>query len=306
LKRSDIAATAPDATPLAYLADDAIYQVHVDHLGTPQVLTDATGAIAWEAHYRPFGDAITSGSLTFSLRFPGQYHDAETGLHYNWHRYYDPQTGRYLTSDPIGLVGGLNPYAYAHGNPIANTDPTGLAVEAAWDIANIALGISQTVSDIRDGDYRAALVSGGATGVDILAAAVPFIPGGASSTLKAARCASDISESSSAVRRYEVGTFDDLVRRSARGDKLDIHHVAQKHPADQIIEGYDPRTAPSIAVPQREHRRIPTVKGNFNGSARDLLAKDARDLRNHTGAYNADIQRLKQLNKKMYPDAFAK
>ena len=114
--------------PLAYLTDDAIYQVHVDHLGTPQVLTDATGAIAWEAHYRPFGEAITSGSLTFNLRFPGQYHDAETGLHYNWHRYYDPQTGRYLTSDPIGLMGGLNPYAYAHGNPIANADPTGLWV----------------------------------------------------------------------------------------------------------------------------------------------------------------------------------
>ena len=179
-------------------------------------------------------------------------------------------------------------------------------METAWDIANIALGISQTVSDIRDGDYRAALISGGATGVDILAATVPFVPGGASTAVKASRCASDISESSSAIRRYEVSTFDDLARRSARGDKLDIHHVAQKHPAGQIIEGYDPRTAPSIAVPQREHRRIPTVKGNFNGSARDLLAKDSRDLRNYTGASNTDIQRWIQLNKKMYPDAFAK
>jgi RHS repeat-associated protein len=95
-------------------------QIHVDHLGTPQVLTDDSGAI------RPFGDAITSGSLTFNLRFPGQYHDAETGLHYNWHRYYDPQTGRYLTSDPIGLVGGLNPYLYAEANPLYFTDPEGL------------------------------------------------------------------------------------------------------------------------------------------------------------------------------------
>ncbi|MFY0990975.1 RHS repeat domain-containing protein [Halomonas sp. C05BenzN] len=117
---------AQDITPLAYLSGGEIYQVHVDHLGTPQVLTDDTSAIAWEAHYWPFGDAITTGILTFNLRFPGQYHDAETGLHYNWHRYYDPQTGRYLTSVPIGLVGGLNPYLYAEANPLFFTDPEGL------------------------------------------------------------------------------------------------------------------------------------------------------------------------------------
>ncbi|MFY0992955.1 RHS repeat-associated core domain-containing protein, partial [Halomonas sp. C05BenzN] len=126
-----------DGTPLAYLADGEIYHIHVDHLGTPQVLTDATGAIAWEAHYRPFGEAITTGSLTFSLRFPGQYHDAETGLHYNWHRVYDPQTGRYLTSDPIGLVGGLNLYLYAEANPVFFTDPEGLC---PWCLYGAVIG----------------------------------------------------------------------------------------------------------------------------------------------------------------------
>jgi len=115
-----------DGTPLGYLADGEIYHIHVDHLGTPQVLTDDSGAIAWQAHYRPFGEAVTTGNLTLNLRFPGQYHDGETGLHYNWHRYYDPQTGRYLTSDPIGLVGGLNPYAYAH----ATRSPT--PIRPAW------------------------------------------------------------------------------------------------------------------------------------------------------------------------------
>ncbi|HAU4342098.1 TPA: RHS repeat-associated core domain-containing protein, partial [Serratia marcescens] len=105
---------------------DDPYQVHVDHLGTPKALTDASGQVVWKASYSPFGKAsITTQGPTFNLRFPGQYYDAETGLHYNWRRYYDPNTGRYITSDPIGLAGGINTYAYALSNPIGNADPTG-------------------------------------------------------------------------------------------------------------------------------------------------------------------------------------
>jgi len=102
----------------------------VDHLGTPQMLTDRTGAIEWEASYRPFGEATVTVDESFTdaynLRFPGQYFDAETGLHYNWFRDYDAALGRYLESDPIGLAGGWNTYAYVGGNPVMRVDPRGL------------------------------------------------------------------------------------------------------------------------------------------------------------------------------------
>ncbi|WP_311767276.1 RHS repeat-associated core domain-containing protein, partial [Burkholderia cenocepacia] len=106
--------------------------------------------------------------------------------------------------------------------------------------------------------------------------------------------------------KYDVGQYDELKRRSASGDNLDIHHAMQKHPAAQVIAGYDPKTGPAIAVPAGEHEQIPTRKGVFTGTARDLLASDIRDLRQHTGASNECLKRLIALNKGMYPQAFKK
>ena len=117
-----------NGAPAAYLVDDDLYAVHTDHLGTPRLLTDNQGQTVWQAIYRPFGEAeITRNTIDFPHRLPGQYVDAETGTHYNHFRDYDPATGRYLSSDPIGLHGGANTYAYAGGNPLAATDVLGLA-----------------------------------------------------------------------------------------------------------------------------------------------------------------------------------
>ncbi|WP_305908471.1 RHS repeat-associated core domain-containing protein [Methylomarinum sp. Ch1-1] len=111
---------------------ETLHYLHSDHLHTPRLATDASRSITWRWESQAFGDSQPqSFGATVNLRFPGQYYDAESGLYYNWHRYYDPKTGRYITSDPIGLNGGLNSYGYVGGNPLIYSDPKGLII---WDI----------------------------------------------------------------------------------------------------------------------------------------------------------------------------
>ncbi len=99
-----------------------------DHIGTPIKVLDHEGTIVWDADYKPFGSAdVTINTFGNNFRFQGQYFDTETGLHYNYHRYYDPQLGRYITPDPIGLDGGINLFAYVGNNPVNWVDPLGLA-----------------------------------------------------------------------------------------------------------------------------------------------------------------------------------
>jgi RHS repeat-associated protein len=111
---------------------DALAHYQCDHLGTPQELTDASGEVAWSAHYRASGlasevisQAATKAGIANPLRFQGQYFDHETRLHYNRHRYYDPHSGRFVSKDPIGLAGGLNLHQYA-ANAVEWVDPLGL------------------------------------------------------------------------------------------------------------------------------------------------------------------------------------
>ncbi len=123
------------------------YFYHNDHLGTPQKMTDAAGAIVWSATYTAFGEATVdaASTVTNNLRYPGQYCDAETGLDYNYHRLYDPKTGRYITSDPIGLSKDSTLYSYSKMNPFLYIDPFGLKcrLKSSKLIGNILIG-SQT------------------------------------------------------------------------------------------------------------------------------------------------------------------
>ncbi|WP_070934201.1 RHS repeat-associated core domain-containing protein [Mycobacteroides saopaulense] len=113
--------------------DRAFYAIVADHLGTPTHLIDPTTLdIAGQAHSTLWGQTTWTGHTTTPLRFPGQYHDPETGLHYNHHRYYQPTTGRYATPDPLGLTPAPNPHTYPQ-NPTIFTDPLGLAPISACE-----------------------------------------------------------------------------------------------------------------------------------------------------------------------------
>ena len=121
----------PDSTwttdPVWMTYNNAYYFYQNDHLGTPQKLTAQNGMVAWSASYSAFGEAtVDTEFITNNLRFPGQYYDEETGLHYNFQRYYDPEIGRYISVDPIGFLGGSHLFIYSKNNPLKLYDTSGL------------------------------------------------------------------------------------------------------------------------------------------------------------------------------------
>lgn len=120
------------SNPLYQKTGGEYYWYLNDHLGTPQQLVDSVDSVVWTAEYDSFGKAqLGVNTISNNLGFPGQYYDEESGLYYNWHRYYDPLLGRYLRADPLGLDAGLNFYVYVGNNPLGYVDWDGLAARAA-------------------------------------------------------------------------------------------------------------------------------------------------------------------------------
>ena len=139
-----------DDQPLARIdgngTNSSLYYFHNNHLGAPVRVSSQAGAVVWSDEYDPFANGpfgqarpINSG-ITQNLRLPGQYNDEEWASsdpqHYNMARYYDPGTGRYWQSDPIGLAGGINTYTYVNNNPLRYTDPSGLDAVLPYPITS--------------------------------------------------------------------------------------------------------------------------------------------------------------------------
>jgi RHS repeat-associated protein len=109
-----------------YDDSDGLNNVITGHLGQPVAMFNASGTLVWRGVVDGYDIAVEVESTPLKMRFPGQYAILGNGLYYNYHRDYDPSIGRYLQSDPIGLAGGMNTYAYVGENPIMRIDPLGL------------------------------------------------------------------------------------------------------------------------------------------------------------------------------------
>jgi RHS repeat-associated protein len=121
----------PDSfEPMAKLVGDQSWSIVTDRVGVPRVMVDENGAVTWSAKISTYGELqhVEGERHACPFRFQGQYEDAETGLYYNRHRYYDPASGQYISQDPIGLDGGRALHAYVT-DPLRLTDPLGLAPE---------------------------------------------------------------------------------------------------------------------------------------------------------------------------------
>ncbi|MBK6895491.1 MAG: RHS repeat protein [Alphaproteobacteria bacterium] len=111
---------------------ETVTYLHTDHLATPRYGTNTAGSTVWTWDSGAFGREVPTATAVINLRFPGHYYDEETGRHYNWNRYYNPATGRYISSDPIGLAGGLATYNYVSASPVMFSDPEGLFDDSPW------------------------------------------------------------------------------------------------------------------------------------------------------------------------------
>ncbi|MGK9230698.1 RHS domain-containing protein [Inquilinus limosus] len=137
--------------PVAKRQGERVWYVVADQIGTPRELVTADGRLAWAAVHDTWGAVNDNATPDLEaetdcpIRFPGQWHDSETGLHYNRFRVYDPETGQYLSPDPIGLNGGLRPHGYVTA-PTTGTDPKGLSAYLRSIEEQLAKGKRATIT----------------------------------------------------------------------------------------------------------------------------------------------------------------
>ncbi len=192
---------------------DEVRYYHTDAIGSVRVITDATGTVVARHDYWPFGEEWQPPSVSNVRRFAGKERDVQTGFDYFGARYYASQNGRFTTVDPLldverALVDPQrwNRYAYGRSNPFRYVDPDGRALETPWDIFNAGLGLVSLVTNVAAGNVGGAVVDAGGLFADVAATLIPGVPGGAATSIRAARLA----ENARAGRVFETAVIDAL------------------------------------------------------------------------------------------------
>jgi RHS repeat-associated protein len=214
---------------------------------------DASTATLTPFGYRPYG---SSAATPASFAYTGQRIDLETGLYYYRARHYHPAWGRFTQSDPVGYSAGPNLYAYVNNDPLNAVDPSGHWVETAWDVLNIGLGAASLASNIRSGSWGWAAVDAVGLTYDIVAAAVPFLPAGASAGLNSLRAGNSIATS------LTIGA-----------DTIAVANVAHR------VTSVAPTTANAALQGTRYHNEVGAAldaSGSLSASARNAFSGPSR------------------------------
>jgi RHS repeat-associated protein len=174
----------------------------LDGVGNVRVVEDQAGGVLERHDYLPFGEECRTGPCANNpdgpspLRFTGKERDPETGLDYFGGRYYAPKLARFTTIDPVHTweenladPQRWNRYAYTRNNPLAFVDPDGRALETPWDALNVGIGLASFAANVASGNVGGAIVDAVGVVYDATATAVPFLPGGAGTAIRAVRAA---------------------------------------------------------------------------------------------------------------------
>ena len=224
---------------------------HNDHLGNPVAATDERGDLLWRAHFTPYGERYENPAANAfgTVGYTGHAQDKASGLVYMGARYYDPVIGRFMAVDPVGVVptvpGSFNRYAYVQGNPYRFTDPNGAwAEDAVIGALSISMGAYSLGNNIENNQWGAAAVDLGGIVLDIGAAAVPLVPGGAGLAIQASR---------------KIGAKG--AEATADAGSQSSHYIPEQELAKQRVNGQD------IPLPLAEAEGRPhTVLGGKTGS----------------------------------------
>ncbi len=254
-----VPAVAGEGWGVATVADEVTYY-HLDALGSVRAVSDQAGQVVARHDYRAFGEEVTTGPGVDARRFTGKERDAESGLDYFGARYYRADIGRFTTIDPVytwqeNLVDPQrwNRYAYVRNNPLRWVDPDGRWFETVWDVANVVMGVKSAYDNVKSGDYLSAAADIGGVAVDVAAAVIPGVPGGAGTAIKVARIAEradDAVDVVKAVQRGETAAAKGgRIAHDAFNEKVKVKPGWRSQPQDLVDPATGRKVVPDAVTP---------------------------------------------------------